>query len=137
METTTNQASQIDLMLDHIVTHFTKRSFKQSAILTEISEEMLNVAAVFYECRQIKKANELIVSLCNWIKNDLDYFISFKGPEKKMYEWDIVSSLQMLDHIIDSLEKHHQFEIANKVHKDYCRYNIQYSIACGHVRLTA
>lgn len=126
METYT-KLSQADSLLENIMGNFSHKNFGQHFLLSTISNEMMHAAEMFFSEKQNEKGVRLLKTLSNWIKDDLVYFISFKGNDKKMYEWDIVCGLQMLDNVVQLLEKHHQRELANQLLKDYYRLNIEYS----------
>lgn len=116
-----------DALLEKIFTHFSNKDFRQHFLLTSISTEMILAANIFFDEKQQDKGLKMLEILSHWIKDDLNYFISFKGASRKMYEWDIVSGLQMMDAIIRVSEKNGEREFANQLLKDYYRLNIEYS----------
>lgn len=115
----------IDDLLLKIEARYQTKAPGQHILLDDLSGDMIRLADLLFQCREFEKATHLISSLNLWLQEDLKYFRSFKGSEKKLYEWDILCGLQMLGDLINLTHHHQQEETSSLLLKEYSKLSVQ------------
>ncbi len=136
MMNTTTPNVQIDLLLEKIIFHSSAKS-PQHVLLSDIPEGMITLAELFFKDKEFVKGCNVLEELTEWIHKDLNYFIAMEGKNRKMYDWDIVTGLQMFDKLIRLLQTYSQQSLADKLLKDYARMNIDYARNGYQMRMIA
>lgn len=118
--------------------NFNSLFFQEQFLLSNLAKEILtDFNNCIYE-HSYSKAEVLLVAISAWIKKDVNYYLKFMSDKnKKIYEWDIVSSLQTLGEIVNKLDEHKLYNASYLLQRDYSKLNIKYSIMCEHVLLSA
>lgn len=115
-------------MLDQLYSEFAVRYGSEQALLSDLSNEMHEDTIRYFNLNELEKAETTIYALANWISRDVQFFIQMKNEKKKLYEYDLVSSLQLMGQLINICEDFKQWETAYTLQREYSRLNIRYSL---------
>jgi len=113
-----NQYAEFDLCLN-----------QEQVILSDLSRKMYDDIILFFNTNHIEKAQSITLALASWISKDVNYFLKISHEKFKMYEYDLVSSLQLLGQLIGICEDFKQWTTAYALQKEYAKLNIRYSLS--------
>lgn len=82
----------------------------------------------YFNLNEIDKAKTSIYALTSWLSKDVQYFIRKNNEKKNLYEYDLVSSLQLMGQLINICEDFKQFDVAYTIQREYSKLNIKYSL---------
>lgn len=115
-------------LLNQLYTDFDLRYQSEQAMLSDLSLEMQLDAIKYLNINEIEKALTSIVGLASWLSRDVQYFMRKKNEKQRMYEYDLVSSLQLMGQLINICEDFKQWETAYTLQREYSKLNIRYSL---------
>lgn len=107
---------------------FEMRSFQEQVILSDLSKNMYDDVILFFNKNDDEKAKHITLALAAWISKDVNYFLKVPSEKKKMYEYDLVASLQLLGQLISICEDFKQWNVAYTLQREYAKLNIKYSL---------
>ncbi len=112
--------------------------FQEAFIVSELGKEMLKDLKQNLSNGNQEKSELLVAALSSWLKKDIEYFLNFTNkPNRKMYEWDVVTSLQYYSELINLCNLHQLKEVTFVLQKDCSKMNAIYSSMNEHIRLSA
>lgn len=119
-------------------TNYNTTYFQEEFIISELGKEMYNDLKISLSENNTNKSEVLIVAITNWLKKDVEYYLKFiSQPNKRMYEWDIVTSLQLMSDIVNLCSAHKLLNASYLLQRECSKLNVKYSIVSEHVRLSA
>lgn len=115
-------------LLNQLYTDFDIRFQSEQAMLSDLSIEMQLDAIRYLNTNEVEKALTSIVGLATWLSRDVQFFMRKKNDKQRMYEYDLVSSLQLMGQLINICEDFKQWETAYSLQREYSKLNIRYSL---------
>lgn len=115
-------------LLNQLYSDFDKRFQSEQALLSDLSMEIYLEAIRYFNLNEIDKAKTSIYALTSWLSKDVQYFIRKNNEKKNLYEYDLVSSLQLMGQLINICEDFKQFDVAYTIQREYSKLNIKYSL---------
>ncbi len=107
---------------------FEMRSLNEQVILSDLSKNMYDDVILFFNTNDQTKATNITLALASWISKDVNYFLKISSDKRKMYEYDLVASLQLLGQLIGICEDFKQWNTAYTLQREYAKLNIKYSL---------
>jgi hypothetical protein len=115
-------------LLGQLYSDFDSRYQTEQAMLSDLSNEMHEDAIRFLNLNELEKAQTSLFALASWLSRDVQYFMKMKNNKQRMYEYDLVSSLQLMGQLINICEDFKQWDIAFELQREYAKLNIRYSL---------
>ncbi len=115
-------------LINQLYTDFDLRFQSEQAMLSDLSLEMQLDAIRYLNINEVEKALTSIVGLATWLSRDVQFFMRKKNEKQRMYEYDLVSSLQLMGQLINICEDFKQWETAYTLQREYSKLNIRYSL---------
>lgn len=107
---------------------FKTRSANEHVILSDLSNDMYEDVILSFNTNNEEKAKDIALALASWISTDVNYILRKSADKIKMYEYDLVASLQLLGQLIGVCEDFKQWNIAYTLQREYSKLNIRYSL---------
>lgn len=114
--------------INQLYVEFENRSLNEQVILSDLSKNMYDDVILFYNKNDEEKAKNVTLALASWISKDVNYFLRISPEKIRMYEYDLVASLQLLGQLIGISEDFKQWDIAYTLQREYAKLNIKYSL---------
>lgn len=114
--------------INQLYVEFENRSLNEQVILSDLSKNMYDDVILFYNKNDEEKAKNVTLALASWISKDVNYFLKISPEKIRMYEYDLVASLQLLGQLIGISEDFKQWDIAYTLQREYAKLNIKYSL---------
>ncbi len=114
--------------INQLYVEFENRSLNEQVILSDLSKNMYDDVILFYNKNDEEKAKNVTLALASWISKDVNYFLRISPEKIRMYEYDLVASLQLLGQLIGISEDFKQWDIAYTLQREYATLNIKYSL---------
>jgi phage-related protein len=114
--------------INQLYVEFEMRSLNEQVILSDLSKDMYEDVIVFYNKNDEEKAKNVTLALASWISKDVNYFLRISPEKMRMYEYDLVASLQLLGQLISISEDFKQWDTAYTLQREYAKLNIKYSL---------
>ncbi len=115
-------------LLNQLYSDFEKRYQKEQALLSDLSMVIYLESIRYFNLNDLNKAKAGIYALATWLSKDVQYFIRKNYDKQGLYEYDLVSSLQLMGQLINICEDFKQFDVATTIQKEYSKLNIKYSL---------
>ncbi len=115
-------------LLTQLYADFEIRYQTEQALLSDLSNEMHEDAIRYLNLNEIEKAQTSLFALTSWLSRDVQYFMKMKNVKQRMYEYDLVSSLQLMGQLINICEDFKQWDTAYTLQREYSKLNIRYSL---------
>lgn len=115
-------------LLGILYADFDIRYESEQALLSDLSNEMHEDAIRYFNLNEIEKAQTSMFALASWLSRDVQYFMKMKNDKQRMYEYDLVSSLQLMGQLINICEDFKQWDTAYTLQREYAKLNIRYSL---------
>ena len=115
-------------LLGQLYADFEIRYQTEQALLSDLSNEMHEDAIRYLNLNEIEKAQTSLFALVSWLSRDVQYFMKMKNVKQRMYEYDLVSSLQLMGQLINICEDFKLWETAYTLQREYSKLNIRYSL---------
>lgn len=115
-------------LINLLYSEYESRFNSEQALLSDLSKQMQDDCVRFLNLDEVEKAESTMLALAHWISRDVNFFLKIRNEKKKMYEWDMVSSLQLLGQLINICDDFKQTNIAYVLQREYSKLNIRYSI---------
>ncbi len=115
-------------LLNQLYNDFEKRYQSEQALLSDLSMEIYLESIKYFNLNDLNKAKAGIYALATWLSKDVQYFIRKNYDKQGLYEYDLVSSLQLMGQLINICEDFKQFDVATTIQKEYSKLNIKYSL---------
>ena len=115
-------------LLSKLYADFEIRYQTEQALLSDLSNEMHEDAIRYLNLNEIEKAQTSLFALVSWLSRDVQYFMKMKNVKQRMYEYDLVSSLQLMGQLINICEDFKQWDTAYTLQREYSKLNIRYSL---------
>ena len=115
-------------LLGQLYADFEIRYQTEQALLSDLSNEMHEDAIRYLNLNEIEKAQTSLFALVSWLSRDVQYFMKMKNVKQRMYEYDLVSSLQLMGQLINICEDFKQWDTAYTLQREYSKLNIRYSL---------
>ena len=115
-------------LLGQLYADFEIRYQTEQALLSDLSNEMHEDAILYLNLNEIEKALTSLFALVSWLSRDVQYFMKMKNVKQRMYEYDLVSSLQLMGQLINICEDFKLWETAYTLQREYSKLNIRYSL---------
>lgn len=114
--------------INQLYVEFEIRSLNEQVILSDLSKNMYEDVILFYNKNDEEKAKNVTFALASWISKDVNYFLRISPEKMRMYEYDLVASLQLLGQLISISEDFKQWDTAYTLQREYATLNIKYSL---------
>lgn len=82
----------------------------------------------YLNLNELEKAQASIFGLASWISKDVYFFLKKNDTKQRLYEYDMVSSLQIMGQLINICEDFKQWDLAYALQREYSKLNIRYSL---------
>jgi hypothetical protein len=115
-------------LINQLYVDYETRCSSEQALLSDLSNEMHADAIRYFNLNEIEKAQASIFGLASWISKDVYFFLKKKDTKQRLYEYDMVSSLQFMGQLINICEDFKQWEFAYALQREYSKLNIRYSL---------
>lgn len=115
-------------LLNQLYTDFELRHKSEQALLSDLSMKIYLEAIRYFNLNEIEKAKASIYALTTWLSKDVQYFFRKRNEKQHLYEYDLVSSLQLMGQLINICEDFKQYDVAYTVQREYSKLNIKYSL---------
>ena len=115
-------------LLNQLYNDFEKRYQSEQALLSDLSMQIYLEAIRYFNINDLEKAKASIYALATWLSKDVQYFFRKRNEKQRMYEYDLVSSLQLMGQLINICEDFKQFDVAYTLQREYSKLNIKYSL---------
>ena len=107
---------------------FEMRSLQEQVLLSDLSKIMYEDVILFFNTNNRIKATDITFALASWISKDVNYFLKISTDKRRLYEYDLVASLQLFGQLIGICEDFKQWEVAYTLQREYAKLNIKYSL---------
>ncbi|MCF8284149.1 MAG: hypothetical protein K9I48_04160 [Sphingobacteriales bacterium] len=107
---------------------FVVKSKSEQALLSDLSQSMYDDIIVQFNKNESEKASQITLALAAWICTDINYFLSMETKKRSMYIQDLVSSLQVLGHLINICEDFKNWTLAHSIQREYSKLYIRFAL---------
>jgi hypothetical protein len=115
-------------LLKLMYAEFENRYENEQVLLSELSIEIYNDAILYLNLKEFHKAQTCLYALASWISRDVQYFMKMNKKKQRMYEYDLVLSIKLLDQLIDLCEDFQQWDVATIIKNEYSKLTIRYTL---------